>query len=383
MRPNKPHMDENGQWKSERNLALQHRTPWVDYTTPGTYMLTLCTNERKPIFGRLIIPNNKAEQAYIELSPLGQMVAKEWQDIATHEPDIIIQDYQIMPDHLHGIIYVRNHLNRPLGQIVRGFKMHCTSIYRALMHDDLVKPIPQSGMASLNIHQRHKIAQHSLWESNYNDRVAYTQERHETLQAYIHDNPRRLAIKKLHSDYFTLMRDITLHTQIGGLSFTALGNLQLLAQHDKQVIQCSRNLTDRNHEQEYRALMHDYVRHASTGVVSISAAISKGEQQICRKIRESGFPLIILMKDGFPHQDNPQSRYYKPGGVLFDACANGTLLLLEPTGDVFDIEEIADVVSNKAGVLPHDSLRYRFLALNEVARLISDDGSIIPHPIAH
>ena len=63
MRPNKPHMDENGQWKSERNLALQHRTPWVDYTTPGTYMLTLCTNGRKPIFGRLIIPNNKAEQA--------------------------------------------------------------------------------------------------------------------------------------------------------------------------------------------------------------------------------------------------------------------------------------------------------------------------------
>ena len=361
----KHYLDASGQWKSERNFALQHRTTMHDYRRPGIYMITLCTNNRHPLFGRLLTPQNT-----VEPTPIGQLVLQEWQQLSVHTPSISILDYQLMPDHLHGILKVEAPLDRPLGHIIRSFKMRCTSLYRALMHDDSPLPMPQEGKASLSITQRRQVATRSLWSPNYNDRIAHTHRRLETLRAYIHDNPRRLALKKQHPEYFALMRDLTIPISDALLHFTAMGNRELLKAQHKQVIQCSRALTNGLHEEEYRALKHDKTTLASSGYVSVSAAISKGEQQICRSIREQGFPLIILMKDGFPAPVDPHSKYYKPGGVLFEACAKGQLLLLEPTIDCFEIPDVADAVYRKSPMASPDSDRYRFLALNKMADLL-------------
>ena len=76
------------------------------------------------------------------------------------------------------------------------------------------------------------------------------------------------------------------------------------------------------------------------------------------------------MKDGFPAPVDPHSKYYKPGGVLFEACAKGQLLLLEPTIDCFEIPDVADAVYRKSPMASPDSDRYRFLALNKMADLL-------------
>jgi len=52
-----------------------------------------------------------------------------------------------------------------------------------------------------------------------------------------------------------------------------------------------------------------------------AAAISPGEKAIARAIRHQGFPLVVLLSDGFPPEGSPHERYYKPSGVYFDACA--------------------------------------------------------------
>ncbi len=366
MRLNHPYIDEHGQWKSERNLALQHRALMHDYKRPGIYMITLCTNGRKPLLGQLDI-----NKAIITPTAIGKIVADEWENIPSHVPQISMLDFQLMPDHIHGLLRVTAPLDKPLGQIIRGYKMRCTSLHRALMHDQPPKPTVMEGKASLTITQRKQVASLSLWEPNYNDRIAYTHQRLETLQAYIHDNPRRLAEKRKHPSYFALMQNLTIPIPNAQLRFRAMGNMDLLDAPKKQVIQCSRSLTDGNHEAEYRALMHDAVEKAKSGVVSISAAISKGEQIICRTIREQGYPLIILMKDGFPKEEDPHTKYYKPGGVLFEACAKGKLLLLEPAMEVFELEPIEAAVRRKSPLAPLESDRYRFLALNEMARLIA------------
>ena len=377
MRTNKPYKDENGEWKSERNLALQHRMPWVEYSQPGTYMITLCTNGRKPLFGQLVATDNDPSNANIHASAVGRIVEQEWNNISTHEPAIIVQGIQLMPDHIHGILYVKQKMEHPLGQVIRGFKMRCTSIYRALIHDDMKKPTPQDGKTSLTISQRREIAKHSLWEPNYNDRIAYTKERLETLLAYMHDNPRRLALKRRNPAYFALMRNVTIATPYGELTFSAMGSMHLLDKQDKQVVQCSRSLTHGEENDEYRALMHDALERAKAETVTISAAISKGEQMICKTIREKGLPLIILMKDGFPSQDDPKSKYYKPGGVLFEGCAKGQLLLMEPIPETFELNAIKAVVYQKSPDIPSTSMRYRFLALNEIARLIATTSFIV------
>ena len=97
--------------------------------------------------------------------------------------------------------------------------------------------------------------------------------------------------------------------------------------------------------------------------------------------REQGFPLVVLLNNGFPEEGSPHERYYKPGGVYFEACSRGKLLLLEPTEEAFSaplIRQFVEGTLRRKAVAKHfkytpiatDSLRYRFVALNEMGRLL-------------
>ena len=359
-------MTPEGQWKSERNLALQHRTHMHDYTRPGIYMITLCTNGHEPLLGTMV--GDSEETAHIELSSIGKMIEQAWLNIPYRHPEIVIYDYQIMPDHIHGIIQVTHRIERHLGEYIRGFKIGTTQAYREMTHRAYMRDNIQSGYASLNQAQRDRIAKESLWDRNYNDRIAYSTKRLEVLRAYIHDNPRRLWLKHNHPELFTLRRDITIPTIDGDMIFSAMGNMFLLDRPLKQTIICSRSIT----EDHYRAYMRNCVSKAEGGTVSISGCISKGEQQICLTIREQGLPLIVLMKDGFPSEEDPHSKFFKPQGIYFEACARGLLLLLEPTKDTFLIPSIAETVYRKSPIAPPESDRYRFLAINEMAKRIAE-----------
>lgn len=364
----KPYLDENGQWKRPVNPNKQHRTLDHDYQQPGTYMITLSTYDRKPLLGRLVWSDSEGRDAKVELSELGKQVEEQWQNLSSLHPELEVQDYQLMPDHLHGLLWVKEPLDKPLGQYIRGFKIGTTHLYSASMryhplsltHSASMRYNP--GYASLDANQRQQVAAQSLWESNYNDRIAYSSARLEVLQRYIHDNPYRLAQKRIHPDLFTLRRNVT----IAGLTFSALGNRFLLEKPLRQVIQCSRSFT----AQDIHSACMRYTLSAEEGFVHISGAISKGEQECCKQLRELGYPLVILLKDGFPKPDDPHARFYKPGGVYFEACARGQLLLLEPTEETWNLPFIAEVVYHKSPFAPSSSDRYRFLANNEIARIL-------------
>ena len=119
-------------------------------------------------------------------------------------------------------------------------------------------------------------------------------------------------------------------------------------------------------------------------MVTYTAAISKGEQLIARTLREQGYPLVVLLNDGFPKEGSPHEHYYKPGGVYFEACAKGQLLLLEPTEQAFLDPAIQAAVETtlrrKAEArhhayipIPVTTQRYRFVAFNEMARRLTDN----------
>jgi len=90
---------------------------------------------------------------------------------------------------------------------------------------------------------------------------------------------------------------------------------------------------------------------------------------------------VVLLNDGFPKEGSPHERFYKPGGVYFEACSKGKLLLMEPDGSTFVnpvvMKATEDTLQRKAEAkhysyrpIPVTSLRYRFVAQNEVGRLL-------------
>ena len=179
---------------------------------------------------------------------------------------------------------------------------------------------------------------------------------------YVKDNPRRLWLKRANPDLFRIRRQ----TKVAGIECTTLGNIFLAERPVRAVLQCSRTLT----QAEIDAKREQCLAQADNGTVFISAAISEGEKQISRALRRNGYPMIILLQNGFPKPGDPHERYYKPGGEYFNACANEQLLLIEPSEALFDASEVEASVYSKAHDIPHSSQRYRFLALNAIAWMI-------------
>jgi len=105
----KKHMDRDTFEKQkpfagEKKPSMLRRCVDNDYTARRMYMVTMVTEGRKPLFGR-VAGNSMAiepsrEAPHIDLSPLGMAIEEIWLTIGYHHPEIKVVALQMMPDHL-------------------------------------------------------------------------------------------------------------------------------------------------------------------------------------------------------------------------------------------------------------------------------------------
>jgi REP element-mobilizing transposase RayT len=75
------------------------RLEGYDYSQPGAYFVTMVTYRREALFGEI----NDGE---VLLSPQGDLVRNYWMAIPRNFPQIRLDEFVLMPDHLHGIIFI-------------------------------------------------------------------------------------------------------------------------------------------------------------------------------------------------------------------------------------------------------------------------------------
>jgi len=171
-----PVMEERGFYR--RSI----RIPGGDYSRPGAYFITLCAAYRRNIFGA-------ADEGNVILSPLGEIVRNCWVQIPEHFPAAMINEYVIMPNHLHGIIAlgvgaryivpcdpaarIREQFQKPtrgtIPTIVRTFKAAVTRSARGVL----------------------KIRDQMIWQSNYFERALRDGKEVSLAKRYIVENPAR------------------------------------------------------------------------------------------------------------------------------------------------------------------------------------------------
>ena len=107
-----------------------------DYSQTGYYYVTICTKNRECIFGK--IQNTKyvgagLAPARIKLTKIGQIIDTNWRNIPNQYDNIQIDEYTIMPNHIHGILIKRATARvaptSSLGQIIGSFKSKCVIDY--------------------------------------------------------------------------------------------------------------------------------------------------------------------------------------------------------------------------------------------------------------
>lgn len=269
---------------------MQGKRMWAhDYTRPGFYMITMVTARRRPLFG-------KCRNNNVELSAAGEVVQRRWHEIPSFRPSIEASTLVVMPDHLHGILYVKEALSKPVGNTIRGFASGVTS--------ELCK-------TSRNQHLK-------VWEKGFYDRVIMNSDTLKAERNYIHDNPRRFCLKRTNPDLFTRVNRLENTRLPKSEGWAGFGNLFLLDKPEFMPIQVSRKAT----EEDVAALRQKVLERLEGGAVAVSPFISSGEKAIAQLVMEQEHGGLILMKPaGFPP-------LYKPSGHYFDLCAQGRLLVL-------------------------------------------------------
>ena len=388
-----PTMD-NGQGKRRPIDPMRHhRENGWDYRGRAIYHFTLPVEERYPLFGTL--DGESAETAFVRLNPYGRRVCQMLCGLAQFYAGkgfaLKVLAQKVMPDHVHLVIQVLEPLPQSIGAVVRGFKSGCTKVYKEMYssgenaaevhrNEERNDEDGHEKAAEVPVHFARIFAgRGSIWQQDaayYHERILHAPGQLRRMIDYVKDNPRRLWIKSHNPELFKLHR----RTEAAGLSFTSMGNHFLLDWPDKQMVEMSRSAT----KEEVQEQLQSVLAAAHNGTITYTAAISKGEQLIARTLREQGYPLVVLLNDGFPKEGSPHERYYKPGGVYFEARSKGQLLLLEPTEQSFldtGIQAaVEETLRRKAGVrhstytpIPLTSQRYRFVSLNEMAKRLTQE----------
>ncbi len=118
---------ESREWsmKQEKVASMKRRSEHHDYTDRGIYMITLAVEGRRPLLGTLTgraDVTEGPEQPAVVLSPLGEKVRECWMNIARHYPQVEVMKLCVMPDHIHGVLFVHERLDCHLGAVIKGFK---------------------------------------------------------------------------------------------------------------------------------------------------------------------------------------------------------------------------------------------------------------------
>lgn len=130
------------------------RMPGFDYSTENYYFVTVCTNEKKCLFGK---PG--------QLNTFGNIVKRQIEEICEHFPRVQVDNFVVMPNHIHMILILGCDLNS-------GTLPSLETVVGSL----------KSGVSK----QIHKLKPDiTVWQRSFHDHVIKNQKAYENIWQYV------------------------------------------------------------------------------------------------------------------------------------------------------------------------------------------------------
>ena len=163
-------------FKSKYNPKSNRNHNW-DYSINGQYFITICVRNKIPYFGDVI-------DSRMILNEYGNIAHEIWAQIPKQFLWAEIDEFVVMPNHIHGIIKIRNS-----SKIVKTNRGGATGVNNPMIQKSLAKVIRwYKGRVSYEIH---KSLPSFAWQPKYHDVIISTQEELRHKQKYIKDNPKK------------------------------------------------------------------------------------------------------------------------------------------------------------------------------------------------
>jgi putative transposase len=150
-----------------------------DYSGPGSYDVTICTLHHTSWFGEIC-------EGAMHLSPIGMIVAAEWEKTPKVRPYVILDTWQWMPDHLHGILVIGEHehgarkvLPFEASQVTRCLQAHSLGAIICQFKASCSKRIRAAGLGPF------------AWQPRFHDHVIRNEADLQRIREYIWNNVRK------------------------------------------------------------------------------------------------------------------------------------------------------------------------------------------------
>ncbi len=179
----------------DSKIRKQIRLSNYDYSENGYYFVTICSASRQNIYANYKIPvgaglasardnclastrgNEDTRNNNLVLSIIGKIIDRKWNDIPNQYDNVDLDEYVIMPNHVHGIIVINAKKRadaRPaptVSDIICSFKSRCSVEY--------LRYIKQN---NLNISGK-------IWQRSFYDHVIRSERSLNAIREYITGNP--------------------------------------------------------------------------------------------------------------------------------------------------------------------------------------------------
>jgi putative transposase len=144
--------------------APERKSPRIheyDYATAGAYLTTICARRRACLFGTVVADR-------VLLSRTGKLVARAWAEIPSHFDGVDLDEFVVMPNHLHGIGWLsRAGHAPPLPVVIGSFKAAAS-----------------------------RAAGRALWQRTFHDHVIRRESDLQAIRRYVVENPLKWALDR-------------------------------------------------------------------------------------------------------------------------------------------------------------------------------------------
>ena len=160
----------------EKSQRKPNRLKNYDYSRFGTYFITICTQNRVPILSNIVVGDGDLDipSTHIQLSDVGKIVDAYIQKISHQYPHINVDQYIIMPDHIHMILTITQQANNTTISTVIGWFKYQTTKQINILYDTLGQRI---------------------WQRSYHDHIVRNEQDYQNIAQYIQNNPLKWANK--------------------------------------------------------------------------------------------------------------------------------------------------------------------------------------------
>ena len=177
------------------DLEIHHRNSirlkGYDYSQEGGYYLTIVTYGRQVLFGAVV-------GGKMRVNAMGKIVQECWGEIPDHFPNVGVDDFVVMPNHVHGILFIHENNRAATYSIpLAGARTRRGTIYRApTKTEQFGKPtagslptIVRTFKATVTRRAGRELSSSNIWQRNYYEHILRDQADYERVASYILDNP--------------------------------------------------------------------------------------------------------------------------------------------------------------------------------------------------